>query len=71
MDIDTAAWILGAVFACGGILALLAAMLNWDWFFNSPNVRAFTFRMPRTACRVLYGAVGLGILAMAWSVLPF
>lgn len=53
-----------SLFLISGLLALGAALANWNWFFNSKNCRIFTSRLTRTQARWLYGILGILILLM-------
>ncbi len=57
--------ILAAILMCGGIFALLMAIKNVEWFFRSPNVKAFTGRMSRGKARTVYGIIGTFIILVA------
>lgn len=69
MNLDHASRLLAVILALGGGLALLAALLNWNWFFESENARALTGRLSRLTARLLYGAIGCGALLAASSLL--
>ncbi|MCM1292485.1 MAG: immunity 17 family protein [Bacteroides sp.] len=56
--------IMASLFLLAGVVSLLAAWRNWDWFFNSTNVRMLTFDLRRPYCRLLYGVLGLAMIAM-------
>ena len=57
-------FILG-LFALAGILSLLAAVLNWGWFFTAHNAQAVVRRIGRSRARRVYGALGLLLIGMA------
>lgn len=65
MNVSTAAWIMSAIFCLGGMISLLAALLNWEWFFRSEGVRMIVGRISRKWQRMIYAAVGLLMLCMA------
>lgn len=65
MSIDTATYILSGLFLLSGGLSLAAAVMNREWFFTSPSVRAVTGSLPRHRARILYAVIGLAIIAMA------
>lgn len=65
MSIDTATYILSGLFLLSGGLSLAAAVMNREWFFTSPSVRAVTGSLPRRRARILYAVIGLAIIAMA------
>ncbi len=56
------------VFAFSGILAILASLMNWDWFFNTRNARMLVGRCSRRTARVVYFIIGLLILAMVAAI---
>lgn len=53
-----------SLFLLSGILALTAAIANWEWFFNSKNCRMLTTKLSRRQARWLYGIIGGLILLM-------
>ena len=57
-------FILG-LFALAGIFSLLAAVLNWGWFFTAHNAQAVVRRIGRSRARLVYGALGLLLIGMA------
>ena len=57
-------FILG-LFVLAGILSLLAAVLNWGWFFTAHNAQAVVRRIGRSRARLVYGALGLLLIGMA------
>jgi len=65
MSVAVASMIMAGVFACAGMLAIVASVASWDWFFKSPNVRILTGRLSRGKARVVYFVLGVAILAMA------
>ena len=52
------------VFSVSGLLAVAAALMNWDWFFNTSNARMLVGRLRRSTARLVYLIAGLLILAM-------
>lgn len=65
MSLTTATYILIVAFTAGGMLSVCAALLNWDWFFRSESVRMLTYKLRRPYARILYGLLGMAILAMS------
>lgn len=61
--------ILAGILMCGGIFALIMAIKNVEWFYRSPNVRAFTGRITRTKARIIYGILGIFIILAATYIL--
>ncbi|WP_455587360.1 immunity 17 family protein [Bacteroides sp.] len=54
-----------SLFAIAGIISLLAALLNWGWFFTAHNAQTVVRRIGRSRARILYGIVGLLLIGMA------
>lgn len=52
-----------------GLLSVVAVVSDFDWFFNSPNARSLTGRMPRKWARAFYFIIGLAIIAMGVTVI--
>jgi len=69
MSVVVAACILSVIFFIGGMLALLAAVMGWNWFFNSYGVKMLTYKLSRTSARILYAIIGVCIIAMAVKIL--
>ena len=53
------------IFAITGIIALLAALFNWGWFFTAQNAQYVVKLYGRQKARFLYGALGLVLILMA------
>lgn len=53
------------IFAITGIIALLAALCNWGWFFTAQNAQYVVKRFGRQNARLIYGALGLVLVLMA------
>ena len=51
-------YIIQGVFVLVGILAILASLMNWDWFFTAHNARFFVNQFGRQWARVCYAALG-------------
>lgn len=68
MNLSTAAGIMAFIFGVCGLLAITAALLNWDWFFRSANVRMLTFGLRRPWQRLIYGTCGMGMLYMSYRL---
>lgn len=54
-----------AIFAIAGLISALAAIFNWDWFFTAQNAQYAVKRFGRQQSRLIYGALGLALIAMA------
>lgn len=57
--------ILQTMFLLVGIIALSAAIFNWEWFFTSDNATPVVRRLGRTKSRWLYGALGTLLVVAA------
>lgn len=53
------------IFAVAGIIAILAAALNWDWFFNAQNAQLIVRNVGRNRSRLFYGVLGLILVGMS------
>lgn len=58
-------YILQTIFLIGGIVVLLAALLDWEWFFASRNAAPIVKYFGRTKSRWFYGAAGVFLIAVA------
>ncbi len=54
-----------AIFLLAGSISLLAALLDWDWFFHSRNARFLMQSLGRKRSRIIYGVIGGVCLVMA------
>lgn len=61
--------VLIALFSLSGVLALVASVLNLDWFFKARNARLLTGKMSRRTARLVYFIIGALILAMVWKLI--
>lgn len=52
-----------AIFVIVGLLAVLAALFNWDWFFTARNTQFIVANAGRTRARLFYAAIGLLMIA--------
>ena len=59
----------GLVIIAGGVFALWAAVSDWEWFFNHPKAKLFTWLLGRTGARLFYGVLGLGLVGLGGAVL--
>ena len=53
------------IFAITGIIALLAALFNWGWFFTAQNAQYVVKLYGKQKARIIYGALGLVLILMA------
>lgn len=48
-----------SIFVLVGLLAVLAALFNWDWFFNAQNSQFIVSNVGRPKARLFYAVLGL------------
>lgn len=53
------------LFVLAGIVALLASLMNWDWFFKARNAQLIVRNVGRPRARLFYGILGLILICMA------
>lgn len=53
------------IFVVAGIVSLLAAIFNWDWFFTARNTQNIVRWAGRKRARVLYALLGIVLIVMA------
>ena len=53
------------IFLLAGVAALLASLLNWEWFFSTRNAEPVVRTLGRKKSRWLYGAIGVILIAAA------
>lgn len=58
-------YIIQGIFALAGILSLLAALLDWDWFFTARNAQFVVRNGGRRQARWFYGVLGGILIGMA------
>ncbi|WP_131926341.1 immunity 17 family protein [Prevotella heparinolytica] len=58
-------YIVQGIFAAAGITSLLAAILNWEWFFTTRNTQFIVQNVGRWQARWFYGALGILLIAMS------
>lgn len=58
-------YIIQGIFALTGLTSLLAALLDWDWFFTARNAQFIVQNVGRRQARLFYGVLGLLLIAMA------
>ena len=51
-------YIIQSIFVLVGMLAILASLMNWDWFFTAHNARFFVNQFGRQWARVCYAVLG-------------
>jgi hypothetical protein len=53
----------GLLFVGIGAFSLCGAVFDWDWFINSRKAHFFVAVLGRAGARLLYGALGTGLVA--------
>ena len=52
-------YIVQGIFALAGIIALLADILDWNWFFTARNTQFIVQNVGRRQARLFYGVLGV------------
>ena len=53
------------IFAIAGLTALLASILNWNWFFTTRNAQSIVRNVGHNRARLFYGVLGIVLIGMA------
>ena len=53
------------IFLLTGLVALLASLFDWDWFFTADNANFLVKRLGRNGARWAYGSIGPLFIAAA------
>ena len=53
------------IFLLTGLVALLASLFDWDWFFTADNASFLLKRLGRKGARWPYGSLGALFIAAA------
>ena len=61
----TGQYVVQGIFALSGVVALLAALLNWEWFFSARNAQSVVRCTGRRKARLFYGILGLVLIGMS------
>ena len=54
-----------SIFVVVGLLAILASLFNWNWFFQSQNTQFIVANVGRKKARLFYALLGLLMIATA------
>lgn len=57
--------IIQTIFVIAGVTTLLASLFDWDWFFTAKNAEFIVQPLGRKRSRIVYGAIGLLLIATA------
>ena len=58
-------YLIQGIFALIGLLALLASIFNWDWFFQSQNSQFIVKNVGRKQARLFYAFLSILMIATA------
>ena len=58
-------YLIQGIFAIVGLLAILASIFNWDWFFQSQNTQFIVKNVGRKQARLLNSLLGALMIATA------
>ena len=58
-------YLIQGIFVVVGLLAIIASLFNWDWFFQSQNTRYIVQNVGRKRVRLFYALLGLLMIATA------
>ena len=58
-------YIIQGIFVVVGLLAILASLFNWDWFFQSQNTQAIVRNVGRDRARLFYAVLGVLMIGTA------
>lgn len=60
---------LAAIFVFGGaLLAMLASIFNWDWFFNNRKAYIFVKLFGRNGARIFYVLLAFVLLYLGFQM---
>ena len=58
-------YLIQGIFVMVGLLAILASLFNWDWFFQSQNSQFIVRNVGRKQARLFYALLGVLMIATA------
>lgn len=58
-------YLVQGIFALAGIISLLAAVFDWEWFFTARNAQVIVRNVGRRQARWFYGVLGAILIAMS------
>lgn len=61
-------YIIQGIFVLVGLLAILASLLNWEWFFTAHNTQFIVHNVGRQRARLFYALLGLMMIATRKSM---
>ncbi len=51
------------LFIALGLFSLIAALFNFDWYFQTGGAKTFVNQLGRTGARWFYALLGIGLIA--------
>ena len=61
--------LVGIIAVLIGLYCIMAAIFNWNWFFNNRRSKGVSKAFKRTGARIFYAALGLLFAGLGISVL--
>lgn len=58
-------YLIQGIFVLVGLIALLASLFNWNWFFQSQNTQFIVKNVGRKQARIFYALLGMLMIATA------
>lgn len=58
-------YVIQGIFVVVGLLAILASLFNWDWFFKAQNTQFIVRSVGRKQARFFYALLGLVLIVTA------
>lgn len=58
-------YLIQGIFALVGLIAILASLFNWSWFFQSQNTQFIVKNVGRKQARIFYTLLGALMIATA------
>lgn len=58
-------YIVQGIFVLAGVISLLAAILDWNWFFTAQNTQFIVKNVGRRQARWFYGVLGVILISMS------
>ena len=58
-------YIVQGIFVVAGIISLLAAVFDWEWFFPARNTQFAVKSVGRKRARLFYGVLGIILIGMS------
>lgn len=56
-------YLIQGIFVLVGLIAILASLFNWDWFFTAHNTQFIVGNVGRQRARLFYALLGLLMIA--------